>query len=273
MFKKIVTEFTYSPALAGSLGVYLKKLRNERAKRQIGLIFIGLAVMVQFFATISPPESANANNPSELINGGVQSIEDYLTYYDQNSESIKDLFDSLSITRSDVENMQAGSLAPKETLYLWSMRDIRQPDSAAYPYRLTSGKTGIAYSQPISSNYSKSIFYTGTSSTGDWFAIEKDTGSLITRRSATDYCSLSPSSTEMPATGLWLTGHQCRDSLNFSISARAISPSSPTTLSMSQPSDRIAYTLRISSKYNKDIPIRPAISLEDLLDYSRILDN
>jgi len=60
MFRKIVSNLTFSPALVGQLGFYAKRLRKEEATRRVGLIFTALALVVQGFAVFTPPESANA---------------------------------------------------------------------------------------------------------------------------------------------------------------------------------------------------------------------
>ncbi|NCQ54523.1 hypothetical protein COV88_03970 [Candidatus Saccharibacteria bacterium CG11_big_fil_rev_8_21_14_0_20_41_19] len=73
MFRKIVSNLPFSPALVGQLGFYSKKLRKERTTRKLGLVFVVLALIVQTIAVLQPPESANAANPdnnqSQSING------------------------------------------------------------------------------------------------------------------------------------------------------------------------------------------------------------
>ena len=103
MFRKIVTELAYSPALAGNLGHYIKQLRNETSRRQIGLIFVSLAVIVQLFANLFPPESANAHDPTTFIDGGIPSIDEYLNHYDKNDGNIQSLLNSLGIKRSEIK--------------------------------------------------------------------------------------------------------------------------------------------------------------------------
>lgn len=67
MFKKIVSNLPFSPALVGQLGPYSKKLRKEKTTRRLGLIFVALALVVQSFALFQPPESANAYDPANNI--------------------------------------------------------------------------------------------------------------------------------------------------------------------------------------------------------------
>jgi len=62
MFKKIVSNLPFSPALVGQLGYYSKKLRKDKITRRLGLIFVILTIIIQSFAVFQPPESANASN-------------------------------------------------------------------------------------------------------------------------------------------------------------------------------------------------------------------
>jgi len=62
MFRKIVSNLPFSPALVGQLGFYAKRLSNEEATRRLGLIFVALALTTQLLAVFQPSESANASD-------------------------------------------------------------------------------------------------------------------------------------------------------------------------------------------------------------------
>ena len=62
MFKKIVSNLPFSPALVGQLGTYSKKIRKERKIRQLGLTFIVLSLVVQSLTLFQPTEPASASN-------------------------------------------------------------------------------------------------------------------------------------------------------------------------------------------------------------------
>lgn len=109
MFRKIVSNLPFSPALVGQLGFYAKRLRKEEATRRIGLIFTALALVVQGFAVFSPPESANAANGNNVIYGGFHSKDEFLSIYDQNRDSaghtdIQQIYTHFGITRQDILN-------------------------------------------------------------------------------------------------------------------------------------------------------------------------
>jgi uncharacterized repeat protein (TIGR01451 family) len=109
MFRKIVSNLAFSPALVGQLGFYAKRLRKEESTRRIGLIFTALALVVQSFAIFTPPESANAASGNDVIYGGVKSKEDLLGVYDRNQDSaghrdIQQIYSYFGISRTDIAN-------------------------------------------------------------------------------------------------------------------------------------------------------------------------
>lgn len=60
MFRKIISNLPFSPALVGKLGVLARHLKKEELSRRLGLIFAILTLVVQFFVVFQPSESANA---------------------------------------------------------------------------------------------------------------------------------------------------------------------------------------------------------------------
>lgn len=109
MFRKIVSNLAFSPALVGQLSFYAKRLRKEETTRRIGLIFTALALIVQAFAVFTPPESANAASGDNVIYGGIKSKEELLQIYDRNKDSaghtdIQQIYSTFGITRQDIVN-------------------------------------------------------------------------------------------------------------------------------------------------------------------------
>ena len=66
MFRRIVSNLAFSPALVGQLGFYARRLRKEEATRRLGLVFTALALVVQSLAVFNPPEAANATTPGQV---------------------------------------------------------------------------------------------------------------------------------------------------------------------------------------------------------------
>lgn len=151
MFRKIVSNLAFSPALVGQLGFYAKRLRKEEATRRIGLIFTALALVVQSFAVFSPPESANAASSSDFIRGGFSNVNEYLSHYDQNSNSLKDIFTSLGISRNEIRDAKKGTINSKDVLS-WGMssRFSAAQGERTYSYSKSNGSTGTVYYRPLS---------------------------------------------------------------------------------------------------------------------------
>lgn len=272
MFRKIVTELAYSPALAGNLGRYIKQLRIERSRRQIGLIFLVLAMVMQIFATVFPPESANANNPSTFIDGGVQSINDYLAHYDQNTGNSKSLLLSLGVSRDEIAAAKLVEYTPPTTSYIWSMYNNREENSNEY-FFTTNTTQAVAYYHLSSSSRSFPAFV-GTSAQIGVFAIQRATASLLTEKRPLSFCDTWLASPNQPLRITSFSGYSndgCADKIDTSLTAREIS-STAEGIEKLHPSNRIAYTLTMKNTSDKDIAVIPSVNLEDALEYSRVLD-
>ncbi len=61
MFRKIVSNLPFSPALVGQLGLYSKELNKEERIRRLGLFFLVLALIIQLIVILQPSESANSS--------------------------------------------------------------------------------------------------------------------------------------------------------------------------------------------------------------------
>ena len=71
MFREIISNLPFSPALVGQLGFYAKRLRKEETTRRLGLIFVILAVIVQSLVVFQPAESVNASNATSASSGSL----------------------------------------------------------------------------------------------------------------------------------------------------------------------------------------------------------
>lgn len=189
MFRKLISNLAFSPALVGQLGFYAKRLKKEEATRRVGLIFTALALIVQSFAVFSPPEAVNASSPSDFVNGGVTSLQQYLTHYDANTNNIKDLFTSLGITRADLAAARETTANSKD-VYSWGLtsRFSAAQGERTYTTLLPSGNTRTYYHRPLtlwdSTSYttkygSTYAVYQGVTSSGMYFAIAKNCGNLL----------------------------------------------------------------------------------------------
>lgn len=184
MFRKIVSNISFSPALVGQLGFYAKRLRKEEATRRVGLIFTALALVVQSFAVFSPPEPANAASSNDFVRGGVKDLGQFLGYYDSNHNGIKDLYTDLGITREELAATKPQSLNSKSGVYSWGLNprfSAAQGEGSytvgahTYHYRPLQLWDSTSYTKANGSTYEA---YVGHSTKIGWFAIIKNCANL-----------------------------------------------------------------------------------------------
>ena len=199
MFRKIVSNLAFSPALVGQLGFYARRLKKEEATRRLGLILTALALVVQSLTVFTPPDSANAANGSDFISGGINSKADILDVYDNARSDFKDIMDYAGITRAEIANLKDGAINSKghgtgeDSWKTWS----RTPNgfSAAEGLvkhivpRQPEGGTSTVFSKPLwrydstaytIANGSTYPAFVGFSKTRGHFAIVKSCGNLVT---------------------------------------------------------------------------------------------
>ena len=194
MFRKIVSNLAFSPALIGQLGFYAQRLKKEETARRIGLVFTALALIVQSFAVFSPPEAANAASPNDFVYGGVTSAADYARHYDANTNNIKDLFTALGITRTDITSSRTSQINSKDGYYSFGMGPhfSYTQGERSYTVKTATGATRTFYGRPLNlwdtgSNATTGSYYEvlvgkatgkGTAS-GQWFALKVRCGNLV----------------------------------------------------------------------------------------------
>jgi uncharacterized repeat protein (TIGR01451 family) len=184
MFRKIVSNLNFSPALVGQLGFYAKRLRKEEATRRLGLLFTALALIVQSFAVFSPPEAANAASAADFVRGGVSSPQEFLKYYDKNVNHIKDIYNSLGITRSEIASTKQMVIG-EASRYNWSLTSLYSyaQGQRAWQYDKAGGGSGTVFYRPMrltQEGGDRHEVFAAYSKQFGWFAIKKDCGNLIT---------------------------------------------------------------------------------------------
>lgn len=105
MFRKLVSNLPFSPALVGQIGFYARRLRKEEATRRIGLFMTALALIVQSFTVFVPPTSANGSDSNDMCPGitrdaaGVRKIKNC---YENNSRHFKDVMNFFGISKNEL---------------------------------------------------------------------------------------------------------------------------------------------------------------------------
>ena len=293
MFKKIVSNISFSPALVGQLSFYAKRLRKEESTRRLGLIFVALALIVQSLAVFQPPESANASNQNDFVSGGIgKSIDRFLAPYDANVNNLRDVMDYTGITRQEIASAQYGSWLTGATLS-WGFQPRYSAGQGEQPVAITdpSGNAiTTVYSRPNklfyrnSSTTARVYGFIGQSQKMGWFAIVSVCGNLITT-------SIPPVPTPPvtppvappvtpkvtppvappvtpPVTPPVITKiTQSKTAVNIS------QGSVNATTVIAQASDRIIYTINSKNDGNTEVTAKLEDHLADTLEYANLIDN
>lgn len=184
MFRKIVSNLPFSPALIGQIGFYARRLRKEEASRRLGLFITILALIAQSFAVFTPPAPANASSSADFVSGGVSSVTDFLHYYDRNTNNIRDLFNSLGITRSEVAATTTTTVKSTDGIYTWGLLPHYSYAQGERTYS-AGGRTFYYRSLHLwdtTHGISGGVNYTafvGHSAKAGWFGINKNCGNLL----------------------------------------------------------------------------------------------
>lgn len=105
MFRKLVSNLGFSPALVGQLAFYAKRLRKEETTRRLGLIFTVFALIIQSFVVFAPPSSANSADSNDMCPGitrdsdGVKKIKNC---YNDNTRHFRDTMTYFGISKTEL---------------------------------------------------------------------------------------------------------------------------------------------------------------------------
>ncbi len=165
MFRKIVSNLPFSPALVGQLGFYARRLRKEELTRRIGLVFTVLALIVQSLAVFSPPEAANASgyrdySSNSVVNGGAQTIEELQEKYNRGSPGdLHTIYDYYGMT-NDVINLHTARVVLGKS---WRNGDVTVDGNVVATGNTSLGRGNSSGSSPV--NIGGTTYYSSPSQT------------------------------------------------------------------------------------------------------------
>ncbi len=200
LFRKIVSNLSFSPALLNQLGFYANRLKKEQATRRLGLLFTALALIVQSFALLSPPEPALASNTNNIVFNGIHSKQDLLNAWDHNTDGhghkdiqqIFKFFLGQDFSRKDLESTKKGSFGSRDTvnggkiLSLGRTPQTSDPAQKAHVIRDADGNKSTIWSRHLSA-FDSGANKSGRGSIydafigshgGKWFAVMFDCGNI-----------------------------------------------------------------------------------------------
>lgn len=297
MFRKIVSNITFSPALVGQLGFYAKRLRKEEATRRLGLVFVALALVVQALAVFQPPESANASNRNDFVSGGLglgdnKSINNFLTPYDANSNHLRDVMNYTGITRQEIASSKYTYWAPGKTLS-WGFESRFSAAQGEKTVKVTSPSGNAittVYARPMTlygyTSASRIYGWVGHSQKMGWFAIMQACGNLVTTKippiptptpTPKPAPKLTPTPTPTPRTPTPVPTPTPPVVIENIVQSKTAINTSQGSVSAStvtaQASDKIQYTITAQNDGTAQTTVKLEEHLADVLEYATLADN
>ena len=270
MFKKIVSQLSFSPALVGQLSFYAKRLKKEQTTRRLGLVFVALALVVQSLVVFQPPESANAANASDMIPGGLglgsaRSFNNFFGPYDRNERRLKDIYNYFGITREEVQ--AAGQNFGRFTVgnkISWGFENRAGSKTVAITDKAGTQVTTLYGRQLSSINPANAQIYSyiGYSKSVGWFAIMQACGNLVTDI----YPSVPPPPTP-PAP------KPTPASLSFNKTSKNVTQGNvDATKTTAKANDKVTFTLTAKNSGQTATTYDFNDNLADTLSFSKLID-
>ncbi len=266
MFRKIVANLSFSPALVGQLAFYAKRLRKEEATRRIGLVFVALALIVQSLAVFDPPQSANAASAGDFVRGGLglgsnRSLNNFLAPYDANQGNLKDIMNYAGITRDEIASAQFTSFLTAHNDYSWG----RVPNAGTQSIAITDA-TGT---QHITTVYARDITlingvgtriygWVGHSAKIGWFAIMQACGNLVT-----NIIPSPPTPPPAPTAAKIVETKSAKNITEGMLDATTVT---------AKADDQIDYTITAKNTGGTATTVTLTDNLADVLDYANVFD-
>ncbi len=156
MFKKLLGNLPFNPSLITQVSFYTKRLRKETAARRAGFILLALAMLVQFFAVASPPQSSLAASSNDILYGGFGTRDEAVQKCQSNSQDVSVILGYYGVDCSILSN--AGTITIHSTDHDHSFNSLGR--NAQGPTIVRTGKPTNEYGVGIngSTYYMKNLW-------------------------------------------------------------------------------------------------------------------
>lgn len=104
MFKKLLSNLPFNPSLLGQVSFYTQRLRRESFVRGAGVVMVVMALVIQTFAVISPPEPTLAKSPNDIVYGGFTTRDQAVLYCLDQNKDIHLIFEYYGLTCDIIAN-------------------------------------------------------------------------------------------------------------------------------------------------------------------------
>lgn len=288
MFRKIVANLSFSPALIGQLSFYAKRLRKEEVTRRLGLVFVVLALVVQSLVVFQPPESANASNPADMVDGGLglgsnRSYDNFIRPYDANTKFLKDSMNRFGITRDEILNAKFSSFTTTPSRLTWG--HVPRPGSSSVVVKNSAGQDATTlHGRPITianGTGARIWGWIGNSQSMGWFAIMQSCGNLVTEGLPPPLppppappAPPAPPTPVRPAPPVLPSPPVLPAKIEFSKTTKNISQGNiDAQKQVANGNDRVSFTITAKNTGGKAAIVELKDSLDDILEYSTLVDD
>ncbi len=103
MFRKLISNLPFNPSLLGTVSFYAQRIKAEESLRRLGFGFVALAMLIQMFAVMAPPEKSLAYSSDYIING-LRTRDDILRAWDGQTadKNVAQIYSRFGLTRQDI---------------------------------------------------------------------------------------------------------------------------------------------------------------------------
>lgn len=112
MFRKLVSNLPFSPSLVHQVSFYAKRMHQESSIRRAGFLLIVLAMFIQMFAIIAPPEKSLAASDNHIING-LTTRDGIVAAWNSPGSDIPAIYGTFGVTLEDIKKLPS---APNATI-------------------------------------------------------------------------------------------------------------------------------------------------------------
>lgn len=210
MFKKLISNLPFNPSLLGQVSFYTKRLKEEQTIRRMGFLFMALALFIQMFAVIAPPQKSLAYSSADdyIEANGYSSKQSVLAAWDNPNKDVQAIYSHFGVTRDEIVNLSGPvTIVSTGGNYFTTGRTSvsQRPDAGSIKQKykdselpVTIGGETIYYrdlkSFDIKNPSNSYQAYQGTKANGSPFWILKDCGNFTNL-----YTPPSPPPTPPPA--------------------------------------------------------------------------
>ena len=192
MFRKLISNLPFNPSLVGQVSFYAKRVNEEATVRRAGFALIALAMFIQMFAIIAPPEKSLAASDNHIING-LRTRDDILAAWNRAGSDIPAIYGKFGLTKADIEKLPMNpntSLKSDSGPDYWTIgrNSLSNYANVNYLYKLSevalnTGPTTVYMRQlrawDIQNPYNLYQAFTGVKADGTRFWILLDCGNYV----------------------------------------------------------------------------------------------